>query len=155
MADPIDLSSPKAVAAAAFACLDLTELGDSATEEATLALVDKATNEHGSSAAVCIWPRFVAAARKRLGDASPLRIATVVNFPSGDLPVDEVILFHPGPLAVPRGQFLAERSLLLPTALATLQPPDGPVKLARTVGQGRTDADQPDLLALQCHGNTQ
>jgi deoxyribose-phosphate aldolase len=33
----------------------------------------------------------VAAARKRLGNASPVRIATVVNFPSGDLPVDEVV----------------------------------------------------------------
>ena len=91
MADAIDLTSPKAVAAAAFACLDLTELGDAATEEATLALVDKATNGHGSSAAVCIWPRFVAAARNRLGNASPVRIATVVNFPSGDLPVGEVV----------------------------------------------------------------
>lgn len=91
MADAIDLTSPKAVAAAAFACLDLTELGDAATEEATLALVDKATNQHGSSAAVCIWPRFVAAARKRLGNASLVRIATVVNFPSGDLPVVAVV----------------------------------------------------------------
>lgn len=91
MADPIDLNAPKSVAAAALACLDLTELGDAATEEATLALVDRSTTDHGSSAAVCIWPRYVAAARARLGVGAPVRIATVVNFPSGDLPLDEVV----------------------------------------------------------------
>ena len=91
MADPIDLESAKAVAAAAFACLDLTELGDSATEAATLDLVGRATGDHGSTAAVCIWPRFVAAARAKLGAGSAVRIATVVNFPSGDMPVDEVV----------------------------------------------------------------
>ena len=91
MAEPIDLTSPKAVALAALSCLDLTELGDTATEAATLSLVDRAINDFGSVAAVCIWPRFVAAARAQLGAKSPVRIATVVNFPSGDLPVDEVV----------------------------------------------------------------
>ena len=91
MAEAIDLNSPKSVAAAALACLDLTELGDAATEQATLALVDRATSDHGTTAAVCIWPRFVAAARRRLGAGSPVRIATVVNFPSGDLPVETVV----------------------------------------------------------------
>lgn len=87
----IDLTSDKAVAKAALSCLDLTELGDTATEEATLALVGRAINDHGSVAAVCIWPRFVAAARKKLGENSPVRIATVVNFPSGDLPIEAVV----------------------------------------------------------------
>lgn len=91
MAEAIDLTSPKAVALAALSCLDLTELGDAATEEATLALVDRASNAFGSVAAVCIWPRFVAAARAKLGAASPVRIATVVNFPSGDLAIEEVV----------------------------------------------------------------
>ena len=91
MAEPIDLTSSKSVARAALACLDLTELVDAATEDVTLALVDRAINEHGSVAAVCIWPRFVAAARAKLGGTSPVRIATVVNFPSGDLSVDEVV----------------------------------------------------------------
>ncbi|MBC7280982.1 deoxyribose-phosphate aldolase [Hoeflea sp.] len=91
MADSLDLASPKSVAAAALACLDLTELGDAATEAATLDLVDRSTTAHGSTAAVCIWPRFVAAARARLGAGAPVRIATVVNFPSGDLPVGEVV----------------------------------------------------------------
>ena len=39
MADMIDLDDPKSVAAAALACLDLTELGDAATEAATLDLL--------------------------------------------------------------------------------------------------------------------
>jgi deoxyribose-phosphate aldolase len=91
MAEAIDLTSPKAVATAALSCLDLTELGDAATEETTLALVDRAITDFGSVAAVCIWPRFVAAARARLGQNSSVRIATVVNFPSGDLPVADVV----------------------------------------------------------------
>ncbi|MBU4531653.1 MAG: deoxyribose-phosphate aldolase [Hoeflea sp.] len=87
----MDLDDPKSVAAAALACLDLTELGDAATEEATLKLVGRSTTDYGATAAVCIWPRFVATARARLGQGAPVRIATVVNFPSGDLPVDAVV----------------------------------------------------------------
>jgi len=91
MADMIDLDDPKSVAAAALACLDLTELGDAATEAATLDLVARSSTEHGPTAAVCIWPRFVAVARTSLGAEAPVRIATVVNFPSGDLPVAQVV----------------------------------------------------------------
>ena len=91
MVDAIDLNDPKSVAAAALACLDLTELGDTATEAATLDLVARSDTGHGPTAAVCIWPRYVAAARARLGVGAAVRIATVVNFPSGDLPVDEVV----------------------------------------------------------------
>ncbi|MAY61516.1 MAG: deoxyribose-phosphate aldolase [Rhizobiales bacterium] len=81
----------KAMARMALACLDLTDLNDDSTESAVLDLCDRALTAHGPVAAICIWPRFVSAARKKLGPLSPVRIATVVNFPSGSLPSDTVV----------------------------------------------------------------
>lgn len=79
----------KAVAARALACLDLTDLNDDCDEAAIDALCDRAVTPHGSVAAICIWPRFVAHARKRL--AADVKIATVVNFPTGDESAEDVI----------------------------------------------------------------
>ncbi len=45
----------------------------------------------GPVAAICIWPRFVAEARQRLGNGHPVRIATVVNFPDGTNTIDAVV----------------------------------------------------------------
>ena len=43
-------------------------------------------------AAICIWPRFVAQARGRSSDPTiAVKIATVVNFPSGDMEVADVV----------------------------------------------------------------
>lgn len=78
-------------AARALALLDLTNLKDDCTPEAIDALCDRAHTPFGNAAAICIWPRFVAQARTRLGASNPVRIATVVNFPSGDLDVATVV----------------------------------------------------------------
>ena len=91
MSKPEITYDSKAAAHMALACLDLTDLNDDSTEEAVLDLCDRAMTAHGPAAAVCIWPRFVAAARKKLGPLSPVRIATVVNFPSGALASDTVV----------------------------------------------------------------
>ena len=77
------------IARRCIACLDLTNLNDDCDEAAIDALCDRAITPHGSAAAICIWPRFVAHARKRL--APDVKIATVVNFPSGTEPAEEVI----------------------------------------------------------------
>jgi deoxyribose-phosphate aldolase len=79
-----------AIAARALACLDLTDLGDAATEADADALADRATTPHGPVAAVCLWPRFVARARARLA-GGPVRVATVVNFPAGGERVGPVV----------------------------------------------------------------
>ncbi|OQP84696.1 deoxyribose-phosphate aldolase [Rhizobium rhizosphaerae] len=79
------------IAALSLSLLDLTDLGETTTPEAINALCDKAVTPYGTVAAICIWPRFVAQARAKLGPQHPVRIATVVNFPSGDLPVDAVV----------------------------------------------------------------
>jgi deoxyribose-phosphate aldolase len=69
----------------ALRLLDLTELGDAATEADVLALCTKA---RGSAvlpavAAVCVWPRHVAVAKAEL-EGQGIRVATVVNFPAGE-----------------------------------------------------------------------
>ncbi|QIK40341.1 deoxyribose-phosphate aldolase [Pontivivens nitratireducens] len=85
------MSDLKAVALKAVSCLDLTNLDDDCTEEDVIALCKRAQTPHGPTAAICIWPRFVAAARTHLGDNSPIRIATVVNFPGGMDDADDVM----------------------------------------------------------------
>jgi deoxyribose-phosphate aldolase len=67
----------------ALALLDLTSLNDGDTEAAIDALCKRAVTPFGAVAAVCIWSRFVAHA-KRLLRATPVKIATVVDFPGGD-----------------------------------------------------------------------
>lgn len=81
----------KAVARQALACLDLTNLNDDCTPEAIEKLCADAQTKFGNTAAICIWPRFVAQAHGILGANSPIKIATVVNFPSGELPLETVI----------------------------------------------------------------
>lgn len=65
----------------AIALIDLTDLGDRANEAGILELCARAA-EHGT-AAVCVWPDFVGTAADALAGAT-VRIATVVNFPTGD-----------------------------------------------------------------------
>ncbi|MBB4066472.1 deoxyribose-phosphate aldolase [Gellertiella hungarica] len=75
----------------ALSVLDLTNLKEDCTPEQIDALVEKAATRHGNVAAICIWPRFVAQARARLGQGSAIRIATVMNFPSGDAGIAETV----------------------------------------------------------------
>jgi deoxyribose-phosphate aldolase len=74
----------------ALACLDLTALGDNETADTTAALCAKAVTRFGPVAAVCLWPAHVAQAKAALADTG-VKIATVVNFPSGMEPVDSVL----------------------------------------------------------------
>ena len=67
----------------ALASLDLTDLTDDCDTVAIKRLCGRAVTGHGSVAAVCIWPRFVAQARPLVAGTC-VKIATVVNFPSGD-----------------------------------------------------------------------
>jgi deoxyribose-phosphate aldolase len=87
----MELQSPREAAAFALSLLDLTNLRDDCDEAAIENLCLRAQTPYGHTAAICIWPRFVAKARAILGPDHAVRIATVVNFPSGDLPVAEVV----------------------------------------------------------------
>jgi len=75
----------------ALSLLDLTDLSDACDAAAIEALCAQAQTPFGPTAAICIWPRFVAQARGILGAGHAVKIATVVNFPSGDLAVADVV----------------------------------------------------------------
>jgi deoxyribose-phosphate aldolase len=87
------MPNPVGDAERAIACLDLTDLGDAATEEGAGRLCAMAVAPR-RVAAVCLWPRFVGAARKELAVLARgaarhegqvrVKIATVANFPSGE-----------------------------------------------------------------------
>lgn len=74
--------------------VDLTDLGDDSTADDVRALCARAVappgGARGSVAAVCVWPRFVAVAKAALG-TTPVRVATVTNFPSGAEPTARVL----------------------------------------------------------------
>jgi deoxyribose-phosphate aldolase len=67
--------------------IDLTDLADDHAPDGIAGLCERART-HGT-AAVCVWPEFVATCAERLA-GSGVRVATVVNFPSGDEPVENV-----------------------------------------------------------------
>lgn len=81
---------PVPTARRALACLDLTNLNDDCTPADIAALCDRALTPHGPVAAVCIYPRFVAEAKQRLG-GTPVAVATVVNFPAGREDAEAVV----------------------------------------------------------------
>jgi deoxyribose-phosphate aldolase len=82
------VSAPATVAARALACLDLTNLDAGCDAAAITALCRRAATPYGPVAAVCIWPAFVAQAKSELA-GTPIRIATVVNFPAGTDELEE------------------------------------------------------------------
>ena len=80
----------KEQAARALALLDLTSLNDTDTEETVKTLCAKAHGEFGHTAAICIWPRFVKLAKEEL-KGTPVRVATVVNFPHGGTDIEATV----------------------------------------------------------------
>ena len=62
--------------------LDLTSLSHDDTEEKIAALCAKAVTPYGTTAAVCVYAEWVPLGRKLL-KKTPVKVATVVNFPAG------------------------------------------------------------------------
>jgi deoxyribose-phosphate aldolase len=75
------VSSDVVIARRAISLIDLTDLSDDSSAERVAALCERAAT-HGT-AAVCVWPDFVAGATAQL-TGTPVQVATVVNFPTGD-----------------------------------------------------------------------
>jgi len=82
--------SSAATARRALRCLDLTDLSETCSDHAINALCERAKTPLGPVAAICVWPQFVGRAHELL-KGSPVRIATVVNFPAGGENVERVI----------------------------------------------------------------
>jgi deoxyribose-phosphate aldolase len=77
------LAAPDAkIAERALPLLDLTSLNDDDTDERIADVCDRAVTPAGRVAAVCIYPRFIPVAKRRLENKG-VAIATVVNFPGG------------------------------------------------------------------------
>lgn len=76
----------KAAALRALQLMDLTTLNDDDTDAKVIALCHDAKTKVGTTAAVCIYPRFIPIARKTLlaQDTPNVQIATVTNFPHGN-----------------------------------------------------------------------
>lgn len=87
----MELQRPREAAALTLSLLDLTNLKEDCTPEQIATLCQRAHSEYGNTAAICIWPRFVAQARAAFGKDHAIKIATVVNFPSGDLEIATVV----------------------------------------------------------------
>jgi len=71
----------------ALRLMDLTRLEADEDESAVRCLCRRAGTPFGPVAAVCVYPRFIPAAREVLDEENltgRVRIATVVNFPGGD-----------------------------------------------------------------------
>ncbi len=66
----------------ALGLVDLTNLNDDCTAADISKLTARAVTDHGSVAAVCVWPRFVAQSVEELRGTG-VKVATVVNFPYG------------------------------------------------------------------------
>ena len=65
----------------ALRCLDLTSLNDADTAADIDRLCARALGPCGHAAAVCVWPRLAAHARRQLPPS--IRVAAVANFPAG------------------------------------------------------------------------
>ena len=84
-----DLQDPASVARLALACMDLTSLNDADTEADVLKLCARARGPHGAVAAVCVWPRFAALARRELPPG--IAVAAVANFPDGSADTERTL----------------------------------------------------------------
>ena len=70
--------------------IDLTSLNETDTAETISALCQKAVTPLGHVAAVCFYPRFVKLAKEKLAN-TPVKIATVANFPHGNESLENVL----------------------------------------------------------------
>lgn len=70
------------LAARLLPLLDLTSLGEDDTPARIRALCASARNVHGLPAALCVYPEHVTTVRDAMA-GTPVKVATVVNFPDG------------------------------------------------------------------------
>jgi deoxyribose-phosphate aldolase len=83
------LSNLSASAEMALSCLDLTSLNNQDTEADIARLCERAQSPYGPVAAVCVWPRLAAFARRQL--PAHIAVAAVANFPDGGADVQRAV----------------------------------------------------------------
>ncbi|MCY7305251.1 MAG: deoxyribose-phosphate aldolase [Rhodoferax sp.] len=85
---PLD-ADRSAQARLALACLDLTSLNAADTEADIASLCQRAMGRFGAVAAICVWPRFAASARRQL--PGTIHVAAVANFPEGSADIPRAV----------------------------------------------------------------
>jgi deoxyribose-phosphate aldolase len=80
----------RATALRALALVDLTNLNETCSDRDIDELCRRAVGPFGSTVAVCVWPRFVSQAARRLAGSGVL-VASVVNFPAGDSDISSTV----------------------------------------------------------------
>jgi deoxyribose-phosphate aldolase len=84
------MSDPLPDAQRILALIDLTDLSDDCRESAVDSLCRRSLTPFGAVAAVCVWPHFVGQAARLLAGTG-VKIATVLNFPSGGEDVERAV----------------------------------------------------------------
>lgn len=74
-----------------YQLLDLTSLNDSDTENSVAVFLNQAKSSFGHVAAVCLAPSFVRMAHAQFL-SSPVKVATVANFPNGDQDIETTLI---------------------------------------------------------------
>lgn len=77
-----------AIARRALPLLDLTDLGNACSDQAIETLCGKARASR--VAAICVWPQHIHRCADLLA-GSPVRIATVINFPAGGTDIERAV----------------------------------------------------------------
>ena len=87
------MSPLKTAAKTALGLMDLTTLNDNDTNEIVAALCQQSTTIAGETAAICIYPQFIPAAKKAFLalNINNVAIATVTNFPHGNDDIDTAV----------------------------------------------------------------
>lgn len=143
----------KTVARRALGLLDLTDLNQECDSAAISALCKRAQTDFGPTAAVCIWPQFVAQAKQELAGAG-IRIATVVNFPSGAEPLPDVREMTRKAVAdgadeidmvIPWQAFKAGRHETVAPTVAWVKDAAGPARVKAILETG--ELEHPDLIS--------
>ncbi|MEM8541366.1 MAG: deoxyribose-phosphate aldolase [Pseudomonadota bacterium] len=80
----------KTIAERSLGLIDLTNLDDDCSSADIDDLCARAQTPFGNTAAVCVWPRFVAQSVGLL-EGTDIDVATVVNFPTGDGDIKQVM----------------------------------------------------------------
>jgi deoxyribose-phosphate aldolase len=87
------MNALQSIANTALGLMDLTSLNEDDTDAIIEALCLQAKTPAGTPAAVCVYPAFIATARKALASLNlhQVRVATVTNFPDGSDDIDRAV----------------------------------------------------------------
>ena len=86
------LTSERQLARRILQLIDLTSLNLDDTDSAIRRLCDQAVTRFGTTAAVCVYPSFIATAKQALSQSgSGVKVATVTNFPAGEANISHAV----------------------------------------------------------------